>query len=184
MAMTKTTPVAAKAAGHEEDEYYDLPAIVKSIVKRYSAKPTALIMILQDVQRHYRYLPEAALRQVSEEMNLPMAQIYGVATFYRAFSLKPKGKNHVCVCTGTACHVRQASVIVDKLERELGINAGETTPDGQVSLETVNCLGACALGPLVTANDVYYGNMTVSKTDKMLSDIRAGNLKADEEDEL
>jgi NADH:ubiquinone oxidoreductase subunit E len=150
---------------------YDLKSKIDEIVGEYGAKPTALIMILQDVQKHYRYLPEDALRAVAKSMKLPLAQIYGVATFYRAFTLKPTGKNHICVCTGTACHVRQAVVIVDKLERDLGISSGETTTDGEVSLETVNCLGACALGPLVTANGIYYGNMTVNKVDKMLSDV-------------
>jgi NADH:ubiquinone oxidoreductase subunit E len=153
------------------DTKYDLQSKIEEIVAEYGAKSTALIMILQDVQKHYRYLPEDALRAVAKTMKLPLAQIYGVATFYRAFTLKPTGKNHICVCTGTACHVRQAVVIVDKLERDLGISAGETTADGEVSLETVNCLGACALGPLVTANGIYYGNMTVNKVDKMLSDV-------------
>ena len=150
---------------------YDLRSSIDEIVGEYGAKPTALIMILQDVQKHYRYLPEDALRAVAKSMKLPLAQIYGVATFYRAFTLKPTGRNHICVCTGTACHVRQAVVIVDKLERDLGITAGETTADGEVSLETVNCLGACALGPLVTANGIYYGNMTVTKVDRMLSEV-------------
>ena len=150
---------------------YDLQSKIDEIVGEYGAKPTALIMILQDVQKHYRYLPEDALRAVAKSMKLPLAQIYGVATFYRTFTLKPIGKNHICVCTGTACHVRQAVVIVDKLERDLGIAAGETTANGEVSLETVNCLGACALGPLVTANGTYYGNMTVNKVDKMLSEV-------------
>jgi len=145
---------------------------IETIVNNYGAKPTALIMILQDVQKHYRYLPLDVLRLTAREMNLPFAQIYGVATFYRSFSLEPKGKNHICVCTGTACHVRQADVIVDKLQRDLSIKPGETTPDMEFSLETVNCLGACALGPLVTANDVYYGNMTVSKVDKMMAKLR------------
>lgn len=153
------------------DQQYDLKSKIEEIVKEYGAKPTALIMILQDIQKHYRYLPEEALREVAKAMKLPLAQIYGVATFYRAFTLKPTGKNHICVCTGTACHVRQAVVIVDKLERDLGISAGETTEDGNVSLETVNCLGACALGPLVTANGIYYGNMTVNKVEKMLSEV-------------
>ena len=146
--------------------------VVESVVRRYGAKPNALIMILQDVQKHYRYLPPDVLKSTAREMNLPFAQIYGVATFYKSFSLEPKGKNHICVCTGTACHVRQADVIVDKMQRDLGIKPGETTPDKEFSLETVNCLGACALGPLVTANDVYYGNMTVSKVDKILDKLR------------
>ncbi len=157
---------------------YDVQEAIDKIVAEYGAKPSALIMIMQDIQRHYRYLPESAMQAVSKSMKLPLAQIYGVATFYRTFSLKPKGKNHVCVCTGTACHVRQATVIVEKLQRDLKINPGETTPDGEISLETVNCLGACALGPLVTANEIYYGNMTVAKTDQMLADIRSGKLAA------
>ncbi len=165
------------------DSKYDLEQAIDSIVKKYEAQPTALIMILQDVQKHYRYLPEAAIRLVSAKMNLPLAQIYGVATFYRSFSLKPKGKNHVCVCTGTACHVRQANVIVERLETDLGLKAGETSKDLEFSLETVNCLGACALGPLVTANEVYYGNMTVSKVDRMLAKLQGKEESPDNDEE-
>jgi NADH-quinone oxidoreductase subunit E len=153
-------------------EHYDIEQAIGEIVEKYEAKPTALIMILQDIQKHYRYLPMDALKLVARKMNLPLAQIYGVATFYRSFSLKPKGKNHICVCTGTACHVRQADVILSKLELALNIKAGETTPDNEFSFETVNCLGACALGPLVTANEVYYGNMDVTKVDKMLAKLK------------
>ena len=151
---------------------YDVKDAISRIVKKYNYKPTALIMIMQDIQAHYKYLPKEALELVSKKMKLPMAQIYGVATFYKTFSLKPKGKNHICICTGTACHVRQASIIVDKLERDLQIKAGETTVDGEFSFETVNCLGACALGPLVTANEEYYGNMTVTKIDKMMDNLK------------
>lgn len=165
------------------DSKYDLEQAIDSIVKKYEAQPTALIMILQDVQKHYRYLPEKALRLVAAKMKLPLAQIYGVATFYRSFSLKPKGKNHVCVCTGTACHVRQANVIVERLETDLGIKAGETSKDLEFSLETVNCLGACALGPLVTANEVYYGNMTVSKVDRMLAKLQGKEESPDDDEE-
>jgi NADH-quinone oxidoreductase subunit E len=173
--MTTTTSI---------DPKYDLYGTIAQIVEEYGAKSTALIMILQDVQKHYRYLPEEALRAVSKQMKLPLAQIYGVATFYRAFSLKPTGKNHSCVCTGTACHVRQAYIIVDKLERELNIKPGETTADGEVSLETVNCLGACALGPLVTANGEYHGNMTVSKVEKMLGELKLRKAPAETAEEV
>lgn len=155
-------------------EHYDVEEAISSIVNRYNAKPTALIMVLQDIQKHYNYLPKEALKMAAQKMNLPIAQIYGVATFYKTFSLKPKGKNHVCVCTGTACHVRQATVIVDNLTRMLDIKSGETTPDGQVSFETVNCLGACALGPLVTVNDHYFGNMNVTKLGKLVDDMKSG----------
>ena len=151
---------------------WSVEATIDEIVAKYGSKPSALIMILQDIQKHFRYLPQDALELVAQKTHLPTAQIYGVATFYKSFSLTPKGKNHICVCTGTACHVRQARVIVDKLERGLRIKPGETTADGEYSFETVNCLGACALGPLVTANDEYFGNMTVSKVDKMLEKLQ------------
>jgi NADH-quinone oxidoreductase subunit E len=152
-------------------EEYNIEQAIHEIVVHYQAKPTALIMVLQDIQKHYRYLPKEALKLVAQKMGLPIAQIYGVATFYRTFTLKPKGKNHICVCTGTACHVRQANVVVNQLETKLGLKAGETSKDQNFSLETVNCLGACALGPLVTANDVYYGNMTATKVDRMIEKL-------------
>ncbi|HUU45214.1 MAG TPA: NAD(P)H-dependent oxidoreductase subunit E [Acidobacteriota bacterium] len=141
---------------------------VAAIVGRYEAQPTALIMVLQDIQRSFRYLPEEALHLVARRMQLPLSRVYSVATYYRAFSLNPKGRHHVCVCTGTACHVRGARQIVEKLERDLRIKPGETTPDMEYSLDTVNCLGACALGPLVLADDMYYGNMTNADVDRML----------------
>ena len=154
------------------DKDYHLEERITEIIKSYGAKPSALIMILQDVQKHYRYLPREAMEMVAKKMRLPLAQIYGVATFYRSFSLEPKGRNHICVCTGTACHVRQSRVILEQLERDLKIKAGETSADHEFSLERVNCLGACALGPLVTANEVYYGNMTVAKLERMLQEIK------------
>ena len=154
------------------DKDYHLEERITEIIKSYGAKPSALIMILQDVQKHYRYLPREAMEMVAKKMRLPLAQIYGVATFYRSFSLEPKGRNHICVCTGTACHVRQSRVILEQLERDLKIKAGETSTDHEFSLERVNCLGACALGPLVTANEVYYGNMTVAKIERMLQEIK------------
>jgi NADH-quinone oxidoreductase subunit E len=132
-------------------------------------------MVLQDIQKHFRYLPIEAMHMVANKMSLPIAQIYGVATFYKAFSLKPKGKHHICVCTGTACHVRQAGVIVDNMERALAIEPGQTTPNGEFSFETVNCVGACALGPLVTVDEAYYGNMTVTKTNELLRQLK-GNV--------
>lgn len=157
----------------------ELEQIITSIVDRYRAKPTALIMALQDIQKYYHYLPIEALKLIAKKMNLPVAQLFGVATFFKAFSLTPKGKHHMCVCTGTACHVRQAGVIVDNLSRSLGINPGETTPDGEISFETVNCIGACALGPVITVDDEYHGHMTVAKLNKVLDDLRG--KKATEE---
>jgi len=156
---------------------------IDEIVDRYGAKPNALIMILQDVQKHHRYLSRDDLKSVAGKMNIPLAQIYGVATYYKSFSLKPKGKNHICVCTGTACHVRLAQVIIEKFETDLKIKAGQSTPDMEFSLETVNCLGACALGPLVTANEVYFGNMNATKVDKLLARLKGKEIEEKAEEE-
>ncbi len=166
------------------EKSYDVKKAINRIIKKYNYKPTALIMIMQDIQAHYRYLPKDALELVSKKMKLPLAQIYGVATFYKTFSLEPKGKNHICVCTGTACHVRQATTIVEKLERDLHIKAGETTEDGEFSVETVNCLGACALGPLITANDEYFGNLTVTKLDQIMEDLKKQPINTEKHEEV
>ena len=155
---------------------YDLEQVIHSIVEHYGAKPTTLIMILQDIQKHYRYLPVDALKLVAKKLKLPVAQIYSVATFYKAFSMTPKGKHHICVCTGTACHVRQSQIIVDEVSRELGLRPGQTSPNGDISIETVNCLGACALGPLVTVDEEYHGNMTVSDMSKLIEDLKSGKF--------
>lgn len=154
------------------EKQFDLEQTVFSIIEYYQAKPTTLIMAMQDIQKQYNYLPRVALELVARRMSLPLAQIYSVATFYKAFSLEPKGKHHICVCTGTACHVRQASVIVDNLILSLGIKPRETTADREFSFETVNCLGACALGPLVMVDGEYHGNMTVPKMNKLLDGLR------------
>jgi NADH-quinone oxidoreductase subunit E len=147
---------------------------VERIIEAYEAKPTALIMILQEVQAEYRHLPRGAMEIIGRRMDLALSQIYGVATFYKAFSLEPRGRHHLCVCTGTACHVRNSRSIVEKLERDLGIERGQTTKDGEFTLETVNCVGACALGPVVMADNKCWGHLTVSAVDKMLEGVRAG----------
>ncbi len=145
---------------------------VDEIIASYQAKPTALIMILQEVQADLHYLPREALERVSAKMDLALSQIYGVATFYKAFSLEPRGRHHICVCTGTACHVRNSRSIVEKLERDLKVERGHTTPDGEFTLETVNCVGACALGPVAVADEKYWGHLTVSDVEKMLESLR------------
>ncbi|KPJ53325.1 hypothetical protein AMJ39_05075 [candidate division TA06 bacterium DG_24] len=119
-----------------------------------------LIAVLQDIQEHYNYLPEAALQEVAARLDIPLRDVYGVATFYRSFSLAPKGEHIVTVCLGTACHVRGGARIVEALARELEIEAGETTPDLEFTLETVNCLGCCAIGPIVVVDGEYHGEMT------------------------
>lgn len=141
---------------------------VDEIIESYDSRTDSLISILQDIQAEYNYLPESAIRQTAKSLNLPLIQVYGVATFFKAFSLEPKGR-HICtVCMGTACHVRGAEKVLEELERNLGIKAGETTDDMEYSLETVNCVGACALGPLVIFDGKYHGGMNSAKVKKTL----------------
>jgi NADH-quinone oxidoreductase subunit E len=156
------------------------PPDIERIIDRYQAKPTALIMVLQEVQQRYHYLPRPALELIGARLDLALSQIHGVATFYRAFSLEPRGRHHVCVCTGTACHVRNSRSIVEKLERDLGVGRGKTTGDGAVTLDTVNCVGCCALGPVATVDGAYWGNLTVSDVDRLLHAVRAADREAAE----
>ena len=123
---------------------------VVTIVSKYGGNHDSLISILQDIQPEYHYLPEDALRAVASQLGLSLIQVYGVATFFKAFSLKPRGEHMVTVCLGTACHVRRAPAVLDEVKRQLGIEPGETSEDMRFTLETVNCLGACALGPFKT----------------------------------
>ena len=128
-----------------------------------NGQDTPLIAMLEEIQNKYRYLPREAMVLVSERLGVPLSQIYSVATFYNAFSLRPKGRHVVTVCLGTACHVRGAKRVLEQVEKALDIQPGETTADGQFSLETVNCLGACALGPIVVIENEYFGQMTPAK---------------------
>jgi len=147
----------------------DTNSKVDAIVAKYSKNRGQLVSILQDVQSEFRYLPKDALFRVSEQMAVPISQVYQVATFFRAFSLKPRGKHLISCCLGTACHVRGGLRILEKLERSLGISNGGTTRDMKFTLESVNCMGACALGPVIKVDDTYYGQMTTDEVDKVLS---------------
>lgn len=142
---------------------------VKTIVGKYDASHDSVIAILQDVQSEYHYLPEHALRAVAGQLRLPLIQICGVATFFKAFSLKPRGEHTVTVCLGTACHVRGAPAVLDEVRRQLGVEPGNTTDDMRFTLETVNCLGACALGPILVVDDEYQGQMSSRKVKKALN---------------
>jgi NADH-quinone oxidoreductase subunit E len=137
------------------------------ILARYPDRKGALLPILQDLNAEHRYLPEDGLRYVSEVLDIPLSKVFHVATFFTAFSLKPRGRHTIKVCLGTACHVRGSPKVLEAISRRLRIAPGETTPDGEVTLETVNCLGACALGPTVMVDEEYHP-MTVSKVDGML----------------
>jgi NADH-quinone oxidoreductase subunit E len=146
-------------------------ANVDTIVAGYDAQPSALLAILQDIQKQENWLPREALERVAQKLTVPVTRVYGMATFFRAFSLKPRGR-HICtVCLGTACHVRGAPKLVEKLERDLQVQAGETTADMNITLETVNCVGACALGPLVILDGEYHGNISSAKLDKVMAKV-------------
>ncbi len=141
---------------------------VDKILDSYQRHQGMLVSILQDVQAEFNYLPGDALVRVGEGLDVPLSQVYSVATFYKAFSLKPRGRHSVHVCMGTACHVRGAVNVLDRIEQDLCICAGETTPDMKFTLETVNCVGACALGPVVVVDGEYAGQMTQEKVKPLL----------------
>jgi len=144
------------------------------ILENHNQDRGGLISILEEIQSEYGFLPQEALRIVSEQTGRSLVDIYGVATFYRFFSLKPKGKHLICACLGTACHVRGAPRIVAELEQQLGIKSGQTTEDKEFTLETVNCLGACALGPVVVVDGHYFSKVRKSKVKQLLEQAREG----------
>ena len=144
------------------------PAIVDEILDRYKRKKSALIAMLQDIQAEYNYLPKEGLLHMTESLNIPLAQIYGIASFYKSFSLKPRGRHIINVCLGTACHVRGGQKILEGLERYLGIKVGQTTADSNFTLEAVRCLGCCGLAPVVTIGDDLYGKMDQVKIQKRI----------------
>ncbi|MDD5748781.1 MAG: NADH-quinone oxidoreductase subunit NuoE [Actinomycetota bacterium] len=141
---------------------------VDHIIEKYGSDRSFLISMLHDVQAKYRFLPEDVLRYISHKLDIPLINIYRIATFYKSFSLTPKGKHQIRVCLGTACHVRGGQRILDSLERNLGVKTGETTEDEKFTLERVNCVGCCALGPVVVVDKEYHGNMEVSKVEKVI----------------
>lgn len=145
---------------------------INSIIDKYDGEKRSLLSILLDIQSECNYLPKYALAHVARKLALPFSRVYSTATFYKAFSLEPRGKHIVTVCVGTACHVRGGPKIMDYLSRSLNIGPGETTENMQFTLETVNCLGCCAIGPIVVVDGEYNGGMTISKTDSLLAKYR------------
>ena len=148
------------------------PTVLETILDRYDRDPANIISILQDIQTEANWLPEEDLRQVAAKLEIPLSKMMSLATFYKAFSLEPRGKHIVSVCLGTACHVRGAERIVGAVERDLGIKGGETDKDLEWTLETVSCLGACALGPIVVIDGEYHGQMTSAKTTRLLQKVK------------
>jgi len=157
----KTAPSAGRTAARE-------------VIGKYGGRKRAVIQILQDLQERFRWLSAETLEAVALELDVPLAHVYSVATFYKSFSLEPRGR-HICtICMGTACHVRGGAAVLEHFERKLGIPAGQTSPGGEVTLERVNCLGACALAPLAVVDGRYYGQMNESKANELLKPILAG----------
>ena len=145
---------------------------IDAIIKRYRGKESAILAILQDIQTKEKYLPKDVLEQVSQKMHIPMTQVFRIATFYNALSIKPRGRHKVDVCLGTACHVRGGTKIVDKLKRDLGIQVGETTKDKRFTLESVRCVGCCSLGPVAVVDGNVFGRVTQEKVPGLLKEFK------------
>jgi len=144
-------------------------AEIDEIVDKYEGDESGLIQVLLEVQRENRWLPKDILKQVSQKLGVPLTQIYHVATFYKAFSLMPRGRHSVSVCLGTACQVRGTPRLLDKVTETLKIKPGETSTDLQFSLDTVNCLGCCALGPVMVVDGEYYSKPTAKEIDQIFT---------------
>lgn len=150
---------------------------IDKIIEGHSHEKSELIAVLQEIENLYGYLPAWTLRQVSEKLEVPLIQVYGVASFYDAFHLTPRGKHFIRVCLGTACYLRGSARVLEALERELGIKDGETTPDLEFSIQSVRCLGACALAPVAIIDERYFDKMTPTKIKSVLKRVQEKNEK-------
>ena len=148
-----------------------------SILEGRRSQPHQLIEVLQDVQESYGYIPEEDMKIIAKELGVPLMEVYRVSSFYKAFSLKPRGKNMLTICMGTACHVRGAKLLPNQVRGQLGISAGNTTEDGQFTVEHVNCLGACALGPVAVLNETYHHHTTPSKLRELIDSTREKEME-------
>jgi len=144
---------------------------IDTIIKQYGGREAAILSILQDIQTKEKYLPKEVLEQVSQKMHMPMTQIFRIATFYNALSIKPRGRHKIDVCLGTACHVRGGTKIIDKLSRDLGIQVGGTTKDKRFTLESVRCVGCCSLGPVMVVDGNVFGRLTQEKVPGLLKEF-------------
>ena len=148
----------------------ELKSKAKQVLQKHQHDKSLLVDILQDIQAEVGYLPKEVLQETSEGLGVPLSRVYSVATFFKAFSLTPRGRHLINVCLGTACHVRGAAKVMEKIEQELKITRGQTTKDLKFTLETVNCVGACALGPMVIIGEDYHGEMTPEGIVSMLKE--------------
>jgi NADH-quinone oxidoreductase subunit E len=154
-------------------------ATIEGIIRQHNAQRSAIIAMLQDIQHEFTYLPQDVLVHLSGSVGVPLSRTYSLATFYRAFSLKPRGRHPVAVCLGTACHVRAGMRILEKFERSLGIKAGQTTPDLEFGLQQVRCLGCCGLAPVVTVGADLFSKVTPTRVDQILRQYRQKEVTAD-----
>jgi NADH-quinone oxidoreductase subunit E len=145
---------------------------MEELINSYPPERRFILAIMQDLQKHFNYLPKEALEMTAEHVKAPMTVIFSMATFYKAFSLVPKGRVVLKVCDGTACHIKGSNVMIDEIYKVLGIKPGETTPDGEFSLETVNCLGACALAPVLVANGRVHPKVTPAALRDIIEEYR------------
>jgi len=152
-----------------------------SIITKQGLKKNAVIPALLAIQEEYNYVPPEAIERVAEQLDVPLMQVYQVVSFYKVFSLEPRGIHTITVCLGTACHVRGSDFLLDQVERVLSIKPGETSVDRQFTLEAVNCLGVCALGPVMVIDGKYFGNMNVSKVERVINKFKDKEVVADEE---
>jgi len=136
---------------------------IKKVIGKSTKDKKQLIMILQNIQQEFHYLPKESIREVAEYLDMPQSTVYGAATFYKSFSLVPRGENIIKVCKGTACHVKGADLIIDQLDSGLGIRPGQTTEDLKYTIEVVNCVGACAMAPVMIVNDKYFGEVKCNR---------------------
>lgn len=166
--VTESQPKSYENSPIYKDDEMKLKLNELAQVISKNGEEVSIITILEEIQARYRYLPHEAMILVSDWSGVPLSQLYSVATFYNVFSLIPRGEHTIEICTGTACHVRGAIQVLDRLESKLGIVPGETTKDRKLTLETVNCLGCCALGPVAVVDGKYVGQMTTKKADKLI----------------
>jgi len=144
---------------------------MKKILSRFDQAQKELIHILHEIQKEYNHIPPEVIPEMAEKLKISESEIFGVLTFYNAFTLEPRGKHLVTICMGTACHVRGAPMILDEFQRRLGIEAGQTSEDKEFTLERVNCVGACALGPIAIIDGEYHGQMKTQEVQKLLKAI-------------
>ena len=145
---------------------------IDGIIRQYGGRESAILAILQDIQAEEKYLPKETLEYVSQRMQIPLGQVFRIATFYNALSLKPRGRHKIDVCLGTACHVRGGERILSKLERDLGVSVGETTKDKRFTLESVHCVGCCSLGPVAVIDGDVFGRLSQDKVPALLKDFK------------